>query len=150
MSNVHQQILVATDGSECAQAASREAAKLALALGSHVTLVYVFDPVKYVLPEGYVPYTPDQFTNMTEHFESMLRREKARLEEAGVTNVSTRLLQGTPNEELNDLATKLGASLIVVGTHGRGALARMLLGSTAQNLVRSAKVPVLTVRHPDE
>ncbi len=150
MSNSYTHILVATDGSGCARAASDEAAKLASALGSRLTLVYVFDPVKYALPEGYVPYTAEQFVNMTEHFEAMLRREKARVEQAGPTVVETRLLQGTPTEEINTFANETHVSLIVVGTHGRGGLARMLLGSTAEHLVRTASVPVLTVRHPDD
>lgn len=150
MPNSYSHIVVATDGSACAQAASMEAAKLATALGSRLTLVYVFDPVKYVLPEGYVPYTPDQFTNMTDHFESMLKREKARVEQTGPVSVDTRLLQGTPAEEINNFAKDTNATLIVVGTHGRGALARMLLGSTAENIVRSATIPVLTVRHLED
>lgn len=149
MTNAYTHIVVATDGSECAQAASNEASKLASALGAKLTLVYVFDPIKYVLPEGYVPYTPDQFSNMTDHFAQMLNREKTRVEQLGAPSVETRLLQGTPNEEINAFAQQSNASLLVIGTHGRGALARMLLGSTAERLVRSATIPVLTVRHPE-
>jgi nucleotide-binding universal stress UspA family protein len=149
MMDSYKHIAVATDGSSCAQAAGSEAARLASALGARLTLIYVFDPVKYVLPEGYVPYTPDQFATMTDHFQAMLRREKERLEQAGASSVDTRLLQGTATEEINNFAKETNVSLIVVGTHGRGALARMLLGSTAESLVRSASVPVLTVRHPE-
>jgi nucleotide-binding universal stress UspA family protein len=149
MAKSYTHIVVATDGSACAQAASNEAARLARALGSRITLVYVFDPVKYALPEGYVPYTPEQFSDMTAHFDAMLKRERERLISNGVADVETRLLQGVPNEELNTYAATNDVSLFVIGTHGRGVLSRMLLGSTAENLVRSASIPVLTVRHPE-
>jgi nucleotide-binding universal stress UspA family protein len=63
--------------------------------------------------------------------------------------VSGLLRSGPPTQEICSVATEVGADLILMGTHGRGALGRALLGSTANAVVRSAPVPVLTVRTTD-
>lgn len=148
MAQVFQNIVVATDGSPSSQAAAKTAAELAAQLGARVTLIYVFEPIKYALPEGYVPYTSDQLTDMTEHFEQMLRSAKAEVTAAGAPAVETRLLQGVASDEICEFAKREGADLIVVGTHGRGLIERVLLGSVAEKVVRAASVPVLTVRTP--
>lgn len=146
MAKVFKSIVVATDGSSSSNAAIRVAAELATQLSAQLTLVYVFEPVKYALPEGYVPYTPEQLTEMTDHFEQMLRAGSELATSFGATQVETRLLQGVPSEEVCDFARRHGADLIVVGTHGRGIVGRVLLGSVAEKIVRTATLPVLTVR----
>lgn len=148
MAQVFQNIVVATDGSPSSQAAAKTAAELAAQLGARVTLIYVFEPIKYALPEGYVPYTSDQLTDMTEHFEQMLRSAKEEVMAAGAPAVETRLLQGVASDEICEFAKREAADLIVVGTHGRGLIERVLLGSVAEKVVRAASVPVLTVRTP--
>jgi nucleotide-binding universal stress UspA family protein len=57
--------------------------------------------------------------------------------------------QGDPYRMVNETATEVGAGLIVMGTHGRKGLSRALLGSVAEKVVRTARIPVLTV-HPGE
>jgi nucleotide-binding universal stress UspA family protein len=148
MAHLFQNIVVATDGSPSSQTAAKTAAELAAQLGARITLIYVFEPIKYALPEGYVPYTSEQLTEMTEHFEQMLRSAKTEVTAAGATQVETRLLQGVAADEICEFAKREGADLIVVGTHGRGLIERVLLGSVAEKVVRSASVPVLTVRTP--
>lgn len=148
MAQPFQNIVVATDGSPSSQAAAKTAAELAAQLGARITLIYVFEPIKYALPEGYVPYTSEQLTDMTEHFEQMLRSAKAEVNAAGAGEVETRLLQGVAADEICEFAKREGADLIVVGTHGRGLIERVLLGSVAEKVVRAASVPVLTVRTP--
>lgn len=59
-----------------------------------------------------------------------------------------RLLQGTPAKEILKLAEEENAAMIVMGTHGRRGLRRMVLGSVAEAVVRGAKCPVLTIRQP--
>jgi nucleotide-binding universal stress UspA family protein len=62
----------------------------------------------------------------------------------------TGLLRSGPTApEICNVATEVGADLVIMGTHGRGALGRALLGSTANAVVRSSPVPVLTVRTTD-
>jgi len=52
-------------------------------------------------------------------------------------------------DEIVRYATASGIDLVVMGTHGRGTLSQLLLGSVAERVVRTARCPVLTVRHPD-
>jgi nucleotide-binding universal stress UspA family protein len=64
--------------------------------------------------------------------------------------VTTEVLQGDPVETIADYAGEYGVDLVVMGTHGRGGVSRMLLGSVTERVVRTAPVPVLTVRVDDE
>ena len=57
-------------------------------------------------------------------------------------------MRGIPYEEILKFAAEKGISLIVIGTHGRKGLDRVLFGSTAERVVRNAPCPVLTVRMP--
>jgi nucleotide-binding universal stress UspA family protein len=56
---------------------------------------------------------------------------------------------GRPHEEIVGVAREMDVDLIVMGTHGRSGLSHILLGSTAERVVRNAPCPVLTVRHPE-
>ncbi len=76
-----------------------------------------------------------------------LDAEVDRVRELGVT-VAGRLLQGDPREVIPPFAAQEAARLLVVGTHGRRGLGRMLLGSVAESIVRVASVPVVVVRRP--
>ncbi len=64
------------------------------------------------------------------------------------SNYKTEIITGIPHEEITATAIRVNASLIVIGTHGRTGLDRILFGSTAERVVRSAGCPVLTVRLP--
>ena len=66
--------------------------------------------------------------------------------ERATTMVTT--LVGSPAGEILRYATEQEVDLIVIGTHGRGAIGHMLLGSVTERVVRKAPCPVLTVRHP--
>lgn len=146
--NAFQKILVPTDGSSCSREALRVASELASGLKASLTLVYFFEPFKYALPEGYVVYTPEQLAEMVGHFEQMLRDSKTKAESLGAAQVDTHVLQGIAAEDLGDYAEKNGFDLIVMGTHGRGTVGRMFLGSVADKVVRASNVPVMTVRAP--
>jgi nucleotide-binding universal stress UspA family protein len=63
-------------------------------------------------------------------------------------NYAHRLLQGDPATEIVDLAKAEHADMIVLGTHGRTGFARMLMGSTAEQILRRATCPVLAVKEP--
>ncbi len=144
-----QKILVPTDGSSCSKEAIRTASELASGLGASLTLVYFFEPFKYALPEGYVVYTPEQLAEMVDHFEQMLKEAKLTAEGHGASSVHTHVLQGVAAEDVGAYAEEHGFDLIVMGTHGRGALGRMFLGSVADKVVRASNVPVMTVRAPE-
>ena len=69
----------------------------------------------------------------------------ARFEKQDV-KIDSVLRQGAPADETNAVATEMGAGMIVIGTHGRTGFARLLMGSVAEKIVRSAVIPVVTVR----
>jgi nucleotide-binding universal stress UspA family protein len=134
-------ILVAIDGSEFAAHAVEVAGGLATALGAQIGLVHVIDP-KFVGSETGVP--ADQLW-------AMLRADgKGLLDTAASTipahaHVWKFLREGTPWSEIVDSARKWPADLIVIGTHGRSGLTRLVFGSTAEGVTRHAPCPVVVV-----
>jgi nucleotide-binding universal stress UspA family protein len=111
-----------------------------------ITLVHVYDPVAYSLPEGYVLFTPSQFDRLVAALEEQLETARKTAVELGALRVDTRLLQGFPAEEIKDYAARTGVDLIVMATHGRGVFKHLVLGSVAERVVRTAPCPVLTVK----
>jgi nucleotide-binding universal stress UspA family protein len=133
-------ILVAIDGSEFAAHALDVASGLATALGAQIGLVHVIDP-KFIGSETGVP--ADQLW-------AMLRADgKGLLETAASTIAHAQvwkfLREGTPWSEIVDSAHKWPADLIVIGTHGRSGLTRLVFGSTAEGVTRHAPCPVVVV-----
>jgi len=139
-------ILVPTDFSQDAEHATRVASELSRAYSAPLMLVHVYDPVSYPLPEGYMMYTPGQLERMWAEFDSRLARTQSDAREAGAVQPDTRLLQGLTAAEIVRFARDGGYDLIVMGTHGRSAVARVLLGSVAARVVQTAECPVLTVK----
>jgi nucleotide-binding universal stress UspA family protein len=68
---------------------------------------------------------------------------------ATVDRVETTIVEGPPSRAVREYAADAGCDLIVMGTHGRGGLNRILLGSVAERVVRSSPIPVMTVRVGD-
>jgi nucleotide-binding universal stress UspA family protein len=100
---------------------------------------------EYMVPLN-IPHVPE---------DKILRTARARLEKFVTENLSeidkkvtSRVLVGAPFVEIIRYARDQSIDLIVIGTHGRSALAAMLLGSVAEKVVRKAPCPVLTVRDP--
>lgn len=114
--------------------------------GASLTLVYVYVPVSYSVPDGYTVYTPTgaQLGSMFEDLRRGLQTLKAKAEAAGAGRVETRLMEGPIASELCDLAATEGFDLIVMGTHGRTGFLRVVLGSVAEKVVRAAACAVLT------
>jgi len=140
-------ILVPTDFSECSEAAVKYGFALANAFGATAHLLNVVqDP--YTLP-----WAADAFAapvgDMLTDWEAQAKRrlvESVPDASASPTVLTTRV--GSPATEIVRYATQHRIDLIVLGTHGRGPLGHILLGSVAERVVRTAPCPVLTVRHP--
>lgn len=138
-----QRLLVALDGSEAAAHAVDLTADLADALRAEVALVHVVDPKLAVRPEGGVPAATLLFE---------LQRDGRQLLSTAVARLHTSpppwqfLGEGKPADEIIKAAREWDAQLIVVGTHGRSGLQRVLMGSTAEAVVRHAPCPVLVAR----
>jgi nucleotide-binding universal stress UspA family protein len=142
-------ILVPTDFSAHAQRAIEVAGELSRAYRAPVTVLHVYDPVSYPLPDGYLMYTPGQLSDMWGEFERRLAQAERDAVAAGACAVEGRLLEGLTANEITAFASAHGHDLIVMGTHGRRALQRLLLGSVAARVVQTAPCSVLTVRAPE-
>lgn len=141
-------ILVPVDFAPHSAEAIQTAADISRRYSASLTLLHVYEPVTYILPEGYVLFTPEQLNTITTELQRRLDESAAEARSAGAYEVSTRLLQGSPSAEII-ASQEDGHDLIVMGTHGRTGMGRMLLGSVAEKVVRAAHCPVLTVRAPD-
>jgi len=136
-------ILVPHDFGEPAQHAFDYATELAEKVGARVTLIHAYEVPVYGFPDGVV-----LSAQMSGQIETAARTAldgvATRGKRPGV-DVQVELRQGPAWSEIDDAAKKLGADLVVMGTHGRTGVARALLGSVAEKVVRTSPVPVLTV-----
>ncbi len=135
-------ILVGTDGSEHAGRATAMAADLARRYGASLVVVTVVEPA-YLPPEAALMADRIE-TARREEAERLVSAEAARLAPSAL-EVRSVVLYGAPAEEMLRAASELGADMVVVGSRGRGAVARMLLGSVSDRLVRQSHQPVLVV-----
>lgn len=144
---LYERILVPTDGSDATTRAVEEAVDLAAAHGATIHALYVLNTASFAS-------IPTE--SSVEGVSDMLEREgNAALDE--VETVATERsvpveriqLDGSPAREIVRYAEEADCDLIVMGTHGRGGIDRLLLGSVAERVVRSSNVPVLTVRVGD-
>ena len=143
-------ILVATDFSEAGDAALAYGRELARAFGATVHVLHVADDV-------YVRLGGDAYVAVLPELQQDLERQaKQRLAELLVDNdrpplpVKPVVITASATAlAIVDYAASAAIDLIVVGTHGRGAVAHLLMGSVAERVVRTARCPVLTVRHPE-
>jgi nucleotide-binding universal stress UspA family protein len=140
-------IVVGTDFSVCAARALSFAVSLASSQGAKIHVVHVLvEPVQAFDVAGALPYldvsTQKEWEEATK---KRLTAAVASAERRGVA-ASSEFLWGRPSDAIIDAAKKAKASLVVLGTHGRNALEKLLIGSTAERVVRLCPVPVLTVR----
>jgi nucleotide-binding universal stress UspA family protein len=143
-------VLVATDFSEASDAALRYGRALARSFGASLEVLHVVEDLFAHAwgAETYAASAPELQAAMERQAEQQLMRV--------VTDEDRRQLRAKPVllagrsafHEIVKYAERERVDLIVLGTHGRGAIAHLLLGSVAENVVRRAPCPVLTVRHP--
>lgn len=144
-------ILLATDGSECSQAAAAEVAQRTWPEGTTVRIVSAVEvpisiaPETWILPEGYYG-----------EIEAAARKQaQAAVDAAGAVilaahgdkvRIESELLAGIPKHAVVDEAERWGADLVVVGSHGYSGFERFLLGSVSQSIAHHARCSVLIVR----
>lgn len=140
-------MLVPTDFSSCAQQAAEEGLALAHTLGSRVVFLHVLEQ-HYVYPPAYgaapilmPPISPEALEPEWQEFLHPLPI-------SGGLVWEKRTIDGRAAETIVSVAQEVAADLIVMGTHGRSALAHMLLGSVAERVVHTVPCSVLTIR-PD-
>jgi nucleotide-binding universal stress UspA family protein len=142
----YKKILVPVDFSTHSAEATRVAADLAKRFDSSVTLVYVYDPLAYSLPDGFVMMSQAEMDRLFEAFRTQLAASQRQALDAGAPRVDTKLLTGFVASEIVELATRGEFGLIVMGTHGRTGMSHLVMGSIAEKVVRLASCPVLTVK----
>ncbi len=142
-----ERILFPTDFSECGRAAGKYAQALAERFGAELHILHVLADMAMMLPEpaSALSLPPNYLTEMKREAEQALDRILPG-NEGGRLRIVRATRMGNTFGEIVSYADENNIDLIVVGTHGRGAVAHMLLGSVAEKVVRKAHCPVLTVR----
>jgi len=140
-------ILVATDFSDPADRALDYALELAEKLGASVTVMHAYDIRPLDFLDGALVASADVPGQIVKAARAGLEATVAQRTRATV-QVSTLLRAGEPRDQIHAAADEVGADLIVLGTHGHRGISRVLLGSVAEYVVRTATRPVLTVHAP--
>ncbi|MGH7256872.1 MAG: universal stress protein [Nitrospiraceae bacterium] len=137
------QILSATDFSESALKAQDYAVFLAQAYEAKLQVVHVSETPLWFRPSAPASLYLEQARE--EAAQQLVQLEK-HLVESGLAGAQCRLVLGIPSEQINAQAREMAADLVVVGTHGRTGLDHILLGSTAERVVKGAPCPVVVAR----
>jgi len=142
-------VAVAVDFTETSDKALAYGVELARTFGATITVVHAYQIPVYGFPEGAYITAADVAAQIATAAQGRL---DALLDSQKSTNVPMlgELRNGVAWEEINAVAAEKKADLIVIGTHGRRGLARALLGSVAENVIRTATVPVLVIHGPRE
>jgi universal stress protein A len=139
-------ILVPTDFSEPASAALRWARTLAAEFKGQLHLLHVVaEPYLYPWGSELSAFPLADVMAQSEQAAKTQLQTLAASAELPVDRLTTATALGTPVDRILDYASANGIDLIVMGTHGRGVVGHMLLGSVAERVVRRSSVPVLTV-----
>jgi len=142
---MYKKILVALDREAGAEVALPVAVDLAKSDGTVIRLVYVAPTPSAIVAEGRVIAYADQESDRLQHLGMVYLREAAH-QLAGLP-VEYAVRFGEPAEEILEEAREFGADLVVMATHGRSGVARLMLGSVAEAVLRRSEVPVVLVRH---
>jgi universal stress protein A len=141
-------VLVPIDFSKDSLKALDYAADFAKPLGAELVTLFVIEPIYYAVPDlagtaagavgGMIEEQRASATQQLQRLQARYAKRKIKLR--------TLLQTGTPYQAIVDTAKALKAGLIVMSTHGRTGMKHLLLGSTAERVVRTATCPVLTMR----
>lgn len=138
-------ILVATDFSACADAALAYAVDLAARVDATIHLVHAISIPLFGVPELGLAYASMNIEAATGAAQTAIDERAARYRDR-VLLAPTRVEVGDPRDVIDKAAAAIDADLVVIGTHGRRGVRRILLGSVAESVVRTAPCPVLTIR----
>ena len=139
--NMYNDILVPTDGSQGANAALEHGIEIASQWDATLHTLYVADTR--------LARSGPLLETLREEGRKAVRDVELTGTRAGLT-VVTETVEGSPHEEILDYVTEHGIDMIIMGTHGRTGLDRLVMGSVAERVVRRSPVPVLTVRGEEQ
>jgi nucleotide-binding universal stress UspA family protein len=149
---VHKHILVPTDGSETARRGVDFALALARDLGAKVTVLTVTDPYSRAGMTGGASWRrsdeemDERDRRQKEAADKVLNKVKADAGKMGVDIALVHVSEARPAEAILQTAAARGAHLIVIGSHGRRGVNRLLLGSQTAEVLAHAAIPVLVVK----
>ena len=141
-------IVVAVDFSNATPGVLEMAASLAKSFNAELELFHVIEPEPSYTAYG---FTPDEFPAMNAFQEEARRRATRKLADllataqTDVPQATSKMAEGSPLHALLNHVKESGADFVVVGSHGHGVIASLLLGSVAEGMVRKAAVPTLIV-----
>jgi nucleotide-binding universal stress UspA family protein len=138
-------ILCPTDYSATSDNAVRYAVEFARKVGAHVRFLHILSPgaatEKVAVPSESPIALPEEDDSLPENFSRVLMAEKKK----GL-NADLRVLKGEAPKVIAEQASSWGADLIIMGSHGRTGLHRLMMGSVAEEVFRSSDIPVLLVK----
>lgn len=148
---MYSRLLVALDGTDTSRLALEHAARLARLTGARIVLLHVLDTFAHTSGfEPADPYIHDVLPRLRQTARALLDKAAGRLRGEGI-GVDTILLEShreRVSEAIARQAAESHCDLVVLGTHGRRGIDRLLLGSDAEQVARISPVPVLLVRQP--
>ena len=140
-------ILVPVDFTETAERAFQYAVELARKFDASVTVLHAYQIPAYGFPDAAIIASAELATQMANAGQARLDSLIDSNKTSGISMTAI-LRDGVPWEEIKAVAEEVHADLIVIGTHGRRGLARALLGSVAENVIRTSNLPVLVIHGP--
>lgn len=146
MSSVFQRILVPTDGSPPSEAAVALGIELAAEQRGELLFVHVVDTNDVVLAAADTPFDPTPTLDAMQSYAQDLMRTCTERATQAHASARTRIIEGHPVDAILDAAREFGATLLILGTHGRSGLEHLLLGSTTEKVLHRAEAPVLVTR----
>ncbi len=146
--SAYRKILVPVDGSKASQRGLREAVRLAKEQDARIVLLHVVDEFYVVASPEMGAYSADMVELLRKSGKRLLEKARAVVAKQGVKvdTVMREIIGGPAAGEIVRQARKIRADLIVIGTHGRRGIRRVVMGSDAEQVVRTSPVPVLMVR----
>ncbi len=110
--------------------------------GARIVVAHVVEPPRAMGVEGVMVFQPDI------NWEAFRQRLRERYAGDPAVSVEHIVVEGMPADEIIRLAGDFHADVIVIGTHGRTGLPRLIMGSVAEQVLRQAPCPVITIKHP--
>lgn len=145
-------ILISTDGSDLAQRGIDHGLSLAKALGAKVTIITVTEPIPFpagAAGAGWVPTASDiagYEQSRKEYAEKLLGSVRESTEKLGLEAKFVHVPDSWPAEAIVETAKSEGCNLIVMASHGRRGLGRLILGSQTSEVLSNSAIPVLVVK----
>lgn len=146
--HMYKNLLIAIDGSELSQRAMADGIALAKALDAKITVATVIVPLLAVAPaEAMIAFPEEEYTRgAQQHADSVLSQAKAAADEEGVACDTSTLTHEQPWRAIIDAADNAGCDLIVMGSHGRSGISKLVMGSETQKVLTHTNIPVLVTR----